>query len=234
MKDTTILIPAYRPVELLKTCVDSLINNTNFDTVDILIICNGSDRESLDYLTNLQHPAIKFAWYPEALGFTKATNIGLKMITTPYIMLMNTDVQILNYWPKDAWLKELISPLKQDSNIAITGIAPMTFLYKTYFPFFFVGLSREIMEKLGYLDEVFSPGYGEDLDYCLRVVQAGYKQKLINHNESTTALHDKKMYASEYPIFHPGQGSFKEAGLDLANRGNEIVVHKHYAFLTAQ
>jgi len=232
MKETTILIPAYKPAGLLQTCVDSIIANTDLNVVDILIICNGSDIESLNYIIGLQNPAVKFAWYPEALGFTKATNIGLKMVTTPYIMLMNTDVQILNYWPKNAWLHELIFPLKEDSNIAVTGIAPMVFMRKTYFPFFHVGLSQNIMEKMGYLDEGFSPGYGEDLDYCLRVEQAGYKQKLINYDNATVALHDKKMFTSPYPIYHPGQGSFKELGPELAYKGYERVTMKHSDFIS--
>lgn len=226
MKGVTILIPAYKPVSLLQTCVDSIIETTDLTNTDVLVVLNGSDKESLMYLIGLDNPAIKFVWHSEALGFTKATNMGLKMITTPYILLMNTDVKLLNYWPKNKWLDELINPLKQDSNTAVTGVAPMTFLHKIYFPFFCVGLSRDIMVKMDYLDEAFSPGYGEDLDYCLRIQKAGYKQKLVETD--AVADHDRKIYTSTYPIYHPGQGSFKEVGPELASRGYHIVVNKHF------
>jgi hypothetical protein len=36
-------------------------------------------------------------------------------------------------------------------------------------------IKSEVIEKVGFFDKVFSPGYGEDLDYSMRVRAAGYK-----------------------------------------------------------
>jgi len=42
-------------------------------------------------------------------------------------------------------------------------------------------IKREVIEKVGYFDEVYSPAYGEDIDYSMRVRQAGYKL-VVNPN----------------------------------------------------
>ena len=39
-------------------------------------------------------------------------------------------------------------------------------------------VSREALEKTGYLDEVFSPGNFEDSDFCLRLIYEGYRLAL--------------------------------------------------------
>ena len=57
---------------------------------------------------------------------------------------------------------------------------------------------REVLEKIGLLDERFSPGHYEDDDYCMRARNAGY-QLII---------------AGDVFIFHHGSASFiqKEVG----------------------
>jgi len=40
-------------------------------------------------------------------------------------------------------------------------------------------IKREVIEKVGYFDEVYSPAYGEDIDYSMRVRQAGYKLVVV-------------------------------------------------------
>jgi GT2 family glycosyltransferase len=224
MKDTTIVIPAYKPVALLKECVDSIIKYSDLTKVDVLVVCNGSDRESAEYLVQLNNSAVKFIWYSDALGFTAAANIGLKHASTPYIILLNTDVVILNYMAPHAWVDMLIEPIRQNSNISVTCAADMYTLGKMYFPFFCVGLQKTLLEKYNYLDMAFSPGYGEDIDFCFKTVKDGYKLQLIGDR-----IHDKvnRRYVTSFPAYHKGQGSFGQEGLSLANRGHQIIASRY-------
>jgi GT2 family glycosyltransferase len=53
-------------------------------------------------------------------------------------------------------------------------------------------LRREVFEKVGFLDENFTPAWYEDDDYSFRVLYAGYKNAIANrsfvfHNQSTTS-----------------------------------------------
>jgi GT2 family glycosyltransferase len=224
MKDTTIVIPAYKPVTLLKECIDSIIKCTDLNKVDVLVVCNGSDKESAEYLVQLNNSAIKFIWYSDALGFTAAANIGLKHTSTPYIILLNTDVVILNYKPQHAWVNMLIDPIKANPNISVTCCADMYALGKMYFPFFCVGLQKNILEKYNYLDMAFSPGYGEDIDFCFKTVKDGYELKLVGDK-----THDKanRRYVTSFPAYHKGQGSFGQEGLKLADRGHQIIASRY-------
>ena len=84
MKDTTIVIPAYKPVALLKECVNSIIKYSDLTKVDVLVVCNGSDKESAEYLVQLNNSAIKFIWYSDALGFTAAVSYTHLTLPTIY------------------------------------------------------------------------------------------------------------------------------------------------------
>ena len=53
--------------------------------------------------------------------------------------------------------------------------------FVTYVGFVFIYIKREVIEKVGYLDERFK-GYGtEDLEYCYRVRKAGFKIGVAVH-----------------------------------------------------
>jgi GT2 family glycosyltransferase len=41
--------------------------------------------------------------------------------------------------------------------------------------FFCAAFTRKLLEEIGYLDEQFSPGGGEDIDFCVRTQRLGKK-----------------------------------------------------------
>lgn len=68
--------------------------------------------------------------------------------------------------------------------------------------FFNTVFARRVIEKIGLLDERFYPGSFEDIDYCLRIKQAGFKQMVIRGCF----------------VHHFGSGSFSK--LDMPDRIN--------------
>lgn len=68
--------------------------------------------------------------------------------------------------------------------------------------FFNTMFTRRVIEKIGLLDERFYPGSFEDIDYCLRIKQAGFKQMVIRGCF----------------VHHFGSGSFSK--LDMPDRVN--------------
>ena len=44
-------------------------------------------------------------------------------------------------------------------------------------------IKRHVLEVIGYLDEIFSPGYYEDVDYCFRAREAGFRVVYSPHSE---------------------------------------------------
>ena len=210
MIDTTIVIPAYKPVALLKQCIESIVEYTDLTKVKITVVCNGSDKESEEYI--LSKPYIKLLWFEDALGYPRATNEGLKTVDTPYVILLNTDITLLSQ-KKHEWVNILLSPLKENKQVAITGFNPIWMHFRSFVPFWGAALRTDVVKELGYLDEIFSPGYGEDADLCFKAVNADYDIVSVGHN---------------HVIHHSGQSSFKEERQYLSDRAYGILRERYF------
>lgn len=213
----SIVIPAYKPVELLRECTNRIIQNTDLSRGEVIVVCNGSDRESAEHILGLGHP-FRLVWYDEAIGFTKAANIGFSLSESPYVIIFNTDSFVENC-SKHYWVERLLSPF-EDPKVGVTGITTMHMTYGDYFPFFCCGIRRSLFEEIGYLDLAFSPGYGEDADFCFRVVDKGYK--LVNVANSLSIKEGVNFI--DFPLTHKGEGSFTNKELRAKYNENQFKV----------
>lgn len=200
----SIVIPAYRPVSLLRDCVSRIIDNTDLSRGEVIVVCNGSDRESADYILSLGS-SFRLVWYEEAIGFTKASNIGFSLSEAPYCIIMNTDA-FIEPSEKHDWINRLLTPFHTDPKVGVTGTTMMGMIYGDYFPFFCCGIRKSLFEEIGYLDMAFSPGYGEDADFCFRAVKHGYK--LVN--VANVWKVENNVNYIDFPVTHLGEGSFTD------------------------
>lgn len=213
----SITIPAYKPHSLLQECLSRINQYTNLTDGEVIVVCNGSDRESADYVLSLGKK-YRLVWYEEPLGFTQAANVCLTLAQAPYIILMNTDSFLEpNY--DNSWVETLLKPF-DDPQVGITGIADMWMEWGHYFPFFFVGLRKSMIDKIGMFDMRFSPGYGEDADMCYRAKANGYK--LVN----VAPILETKNHTIhiDYPLTHRGEGSFTDKEARARYCENQYVV----------
>jgi len=199
----SIVIPTCGDYHLLDRCLRGIFDNTDVANLQIIVVCNGSDRESAQLA--IQND-LQLIWYKDAIGYTKATNAGLKLVTNPITILMNTDTHLLNHWPKNKWL-EILTERFDDDSIGITGLSAMNSEWGKFIPFYLAAIRTDLFDKFGYLDERFNPGYGEDLDFTIRIKQGGYKIVEIDPGEQD---HENQIVVSSFPIYHRGQQSFSE------------------------
>ena len=92
----------------------------------------------------------KLVWSDEPLGYTKATNLGIKQATGEYVILLNNDTELLPQ-PSDTWLQMLEQPFIDEPNVGLTG--PLE-LYDRYAAsnvliFFCVMIKRDLFAKIG-------------------------------------------------------------------------------------
>lgn len=221
MTKTSIIIPAYGSYHLLDECLRRIFKNTHLDGIEIIVVCNGCDHQSAQIVIN---NGLQLYWNKEALGFTKATNIGLKLAKYPISLLMNTDTHILDYWPKNKWLEELIKPF-DDLSVGISGLSFMDSQWGKFTPFFCTAIRNSLFDQIGYLDEEFSPGYAEDLDFCIRVRNHGYKVVCIDEGTPDDV---NRMNISAFPIYHRGEQSFtnKELRQKYLQNAHQVLVKK--------
>jgi len=211
----SIVILCHNQQASTKRCIDSLFKYTKEDYV-LCLVDNGSTDNTLDYMKDLvnknEDKKIQIFENKENLGFVKANNYVMEQRSDNDILLLNNDIEIL----KEGWLRKLKEGL-YDEDIGLTfpinrtrGIPYCGGLIEnkkekllrydtddknkelTWAQFSCVLIKSEVIKKIGLLDERYDPGYFEDVDYCLRLKDAGYKMKLIQdvmveHYQSVTS-----------------------------------------------
>jgi GT2 family glycosyltransferase len=185
---TLIVIPTWSNVAYLINCIESLFDLTEQVDFRVVVVDNGSTDETPKYLADAQnrHPLIVHR-NTSNLGFVKATNQGLAYATPgEHVLFLNDDVQIVD----PLWLYRLHEHFK-DLNIGAVGPvsnfvmglqqvqASPSIKYKQHEVNFLIGfcllVRTEAFAKVGKLDERFLMGGNDDMDYSLRLKDAGYK-----------------------------------------------------------
>lgn len=224
----SIVIPTYNHCEdLLKPCLESIKKYTNLGDVEVLVVANGCVDNTREYVQSLGSP-FKLVWMEEAAGYTKATNAGINASTGEYVILLNNDTILLPQ-AVNQWVDRLVTPFYQDSQVGITG--PMLSFcpeaQRDFLIFFCVCIKRTMFEQLGLLDEpAFSPGYGEDTDFCAKLEDAGYK---IHSVCETTTFSEPNRMLGDFPIYHVGNVTFKNwpGGVELLQHNNEVLRQRY-------
>jgi len=200
-KLVSIIILTFNQLKLTKKCYESLIKNT-FVPYEIIFVDNGSTDGTIRWLKNLEreNKNVKIFLNGKNLGFSKANNIGIRNSKGDYIVLLNNDVILTK-----GWLKGLVRCAESSDEIGLVGpctneAAGVQKVHAKYklsqlhlFAYawkmknlgiwkevhrlnaFCLLIKRDVIEKVGLLDEDFGPGGYEDYDYCLRVRHAGFK-----------------------------------------------------------
>lgn len=100
----TIVIPTFNFSGLLERCIHSIIEKTLYSNYEILIIDNGSnEEETIQYLNSLPCKVIRI----ESKGkfnFSALNNEAVKHITTPYVLFLNNDTEVLS----PSWLSQMM------------------------------------------------------------------------------------------------------------------------------
>jgi glycosyltransferase involved in cell wall biosynthesis len=165
--------------------------------------------------------------FAEPLGYTKAVNAGISIAKGEYVILLNNDVVLLD----KTWIDILTKPFVADDSIGMTGaikeIHPNTFL--PFLVFFCVMTKKSIINKIGLLDEVYNPGYGEDIDYCARLLAQNYKILQVPvdvHLDRPKELYERIM---EFPIYHGGNATVKGVNgwSSIVDRNEKILIEKY-------
>jgi len=110
----SIIIPTKNNKSLLKRCIDSLENNTNYKNFEIIIIDNNSDdRQTLEYYDYLDYEIIL---YPHPFNFSKMNNLGVANAQGDFILCLNDDTKAID----PDWLTEMVS-ICQQNDVGIVG-----------------------------------------------------------------------------------------------------------------
>jgi len=179
-----IIIPVWNERVLTEKCIKSISENTDIPH-RLTLVDNASALETASYLKELSgnKDAVILIRNEENMGFPKAVNQGIKSSSAPYLCILNNDTEV-----HKGWLSEMIKIAESNPNIGIVNPSsnntghpkPLNGFLGKYIEIsscigFCMLIKREVIEKVGNFDEIFSPGNFEDTDFSRRAVKAGYK-----------------------------------------------------------
>jgi GT2 family glycosyltransferase/predicted O-methyltransferase YrrM len=217
----SVIIPTWNHLESdLKPCVKSILECTDMSRVEVVVVANGCKDGTEEWVRSLGSP-FRLVSVPEPLGYTKAMNMGLAMARCEYVVPLNNDVTFLD----DSWLDTLVRPflLDQAGNVGIAGPTKHFWGHRPYVVFECVMFRRKLLYEIGFLDDVFSPGAGEDTDFCVRLSDAGYKVVQVPMDHPSTEI------PFGFPIWHKGDATVHEfPGWEQSSRRNRQLLEDRY------
>lgn len=103
----SLLIPTRDRVDLLKQCVDSVIDKTEYPNYEILILDNGSvEPETLDYFAQIEENSrVRVLRYDHPFNYSAINNFGAAHANGEVIGLLNNDIEVIS----SGWLREMVS-----------------------------------------------------------------------------------------------------------------------------
>jgi glycosyltransferase involved in cell wall biosynthesis len=214
----SVIIPTYNHCnDLLKPCIESIFKYTNLADIELIISANGCSDNTSQYLDELRYKFnslnlaknFQVAWSDEALGYPKAINEGIKLSTTDKIVLLNNDCILLEQKQND-WLNILDNNFNKFSNCGISCVVKdFTKVTNTpYAIFFCVMIVKKLFDEIGYLNEEYTPGSGEDMEFSYLTLKKGYEIYQIHDTIS-----GEKFFTGSFPIYHLGEGTVHDKKL---------------------
>ena len=233
---TSIIILTYNKLEYTQKCIESIRTFTNENDYEIIVIDNASEDGTLNWLKE-QEDIILIA-NKSNMGFPKGCNQGIEVATGNEILLLNNDVIVTFNWleklRKALYSSDEIGAVGPITNYC-SNYQSIKTTYKTIdemhefaknfnvnkngdweYRLKLVGycmlIKKEVVDKIGLLDEIFTPGNFEDDDYSLRIIKQGYKlivchDTFIHHFGSVTFKNDMPVFGD---LLQKNSKKFKE------------------------
>lgn len=240
---TTIIIPNYNGLKFMDECIRSL-NAQTYPNFRTLVVDNGSTDGSVEWLKEHQIDTI---FLPENTGFSGAVNVGIKAADTPYVLLLNNDVRVDEYF-----VAEMVRAIGQSERI----FSVSSRMIQMYHPdrlddagdmYSLLGWAyqrgvgrdlthyrrssrvfsacagaaiyrREVFEEIGYFDEMHF-AYLEDID-------VGYRARIFGY---------ENWYVPAALVYHVGSGTsgsrYNQFKTRYSSRNNIYLIYKNMPVL---
>jgi GT2 family glycosyltransferase len=121
----SIIVPFKDNSQLLKTCIESVLDKTSFQNYEIICINNDSiEQDTFDVINHLQDTddRLRFIDYSIPFNFSKINNYGVSLANGEHVVLMNNDIEIISF----DWIEALLEHSQREEVGAVGG--------KLYYP----------------------------------------------------------------------------------------------------
>jgi len=198
----SILILTHNNLEVTKLCLESISKWTDYPNYEIIVVDNASSDGTIEYLAQEQqrNNHFKVIFNDVNVGFSRGNNQAIDLSSGEYIVLLNNDCIVTEGWLTNL-IKKLDDPMigavgpvtnfsGNESRIEVPyhDLDEMHLFAHKYtrehsgesfeikmLTMFCIAMRRDLIDRIGKLDERYGMGMFEDDDFSLRIRQAGYK-----------------------------------------------------------
>ena len=114
--DLLIIIVNFNTASLLKECLGSIEENRGDICLEILVVDNNSEDQSVE-MVKKDFPQVKLIANSENVGFARGVNQTLNLARERYFLLLNPDAKVL-----PGVLRGLVDFMDQNKDVAISGV----------------------------------------------------------------------------------------------------------------
>lgn len=210
IKFTSIILLSYNKLDYTRLCIESIRKFTPNGRYEIIVVDNNSNEETVNWLK--EQDDLRVIYNDYNAGFPKGCNQGIEISKGDSILLLNNDTIVTPNWlnnlDRGLYSNKKIGAVGAITNSCSNGQAigvsyinideMIKFSYlinslneKSYeLKLSLVGycylIKREVLDEVGLLDEIFTPGNYEDNDISYRILAKGYnlllcKDSFIHH-----------------------------------------------------
>jgi GT2 family glycosyltransferase/glycosyltransferase involved in cell wall biosynthesis len=199
----SVVVLCHNSLQFTKACLASLIEHSDYPNLELVCVDNASTDDTPVYLADLgaRHAFVKHVDSGTNLGFAGGNNLGIRAASGEIVVLLNNDTYVTRGWVRDlirpllrdetiGMTGPLSNNIGNEQKIAIaysnmeemaatSAVFTAQHRRRTYevkaLAFFCVAIRRDVIAKVGLLDEEYQLGFFEDDDYCARARKAGYR-----------------------------------------------------------
>jgi len=191
-----IIVVTWNKLDYIKECVASILRHTTVKS-RLIVVDNASNEDTQNYLKGVkgnERVDVQLIFNETNLGPGKARNIALKQIDADYVCFVDSDVTVT-----PGWLSKMINLAKGYPEIGMVNPSSNNFnqvppkgtsldeyaqtLVKFKNNYIEVGqcisfcmlIKREVVNKIGLIDENYILAMYEDTDYSMKASTSGYR-----------------------------------------------------------
>ncbi len=218
-----IILPVCDQYKFTKPCIESIFKNTFFP-YRLIVINNGPSPEMRAFLDNLKAPEsaeITIIHNSRNMGWVDSINMGIRISRAPFVCFQNDDTLVTA-----GWLGKMVDILNKNGmfglinptwegkpdrlsvdeyNGRLESINRGSYTETDWCRGFCVVIKRDVIDKIGEIDNIYSPAYFDDVDYSVSAINAGFLclralDTYVHHYRNVTAF--EVMKGNEWSRLH--------------------------------
>ncbi|MDY4693979.1 MAG: glycosyltransferase family 2 protein [Blautia sp.] len=245
MQEVSVIIPNFNGKSYLEGVLTSL-EHQSVNNFEVILVDNGSSDGSCEYVSRV-FPWVRLIRLSENFGFCRAVNEGIKTSDSPYVLLLNNDIEA-----DGNFIEEMTAAIKRHKKAFACGAKMIRFY------------DRDRIDDAGNyycaLGWAFARGKGKDIHTCEKEQKifsacagaAIYRREVFNRigyfdEEHFAYLEDtdigyrarifgyENWYAPRAVVYHIGSGTsgsrYNQFKIRYSSRNNIYMLYKNMPFL---